>query len=134
LLSNMSTEDIQRHLDSLNDNVNISGRRIAQKCLPILNKLLNDQNGWIFKDPVDPIELGIPDYFEVVKHPMDLGQVKKRLENGFYKELSSFESDVKLVFDNCILYNGEDSDVGSVACALKNQFSVEYQAMLKGER
>ena len=65
---------------------------------------------------------------------MDLGLIKKRLDNGFYKDLSSFESDVNLVFDNCILYNGEESDVGLVACALKKQFLGEYQAMLKGER
>ncbi len=134
LMLNLSTEDIKRHIDSLNDSLNLSGRRIARKCLPILNKLINDQNGWIFKDPVDPVELGVPDYFDVVKHPMDLGLIKKRLDNGFYKDLSSFESDVKLVFDNCILYNGEESDVGLVACALKKQFLGEYQAMLKGER
>jgi hypothetical protein len=65
---------------------------------------------------------------------MDLGLIKKRLENGVYKELSLFESDIKLVFDNCILYNGEDSDVGGVAAAMKNKFSEEFQSMLKGKR
>ena len=65
---------------------------------------------------------------------MDLGLIKKRLENGVYKELSLFESDIKLVFDNCILYNGEDSDVGGVAAAMKNKFSEEFQSMLTCKR
>ena len=133
LVSTMSTEDIQQHLETLNDNLNLSSRRIAQKCIPIMSKLINDPNGWIFKDPVDPVELGIPDYFDVIKHPMDLALIKKRLENGVYKDLSSFECDTKLVFENCILYNGEDSDVGEMAKNLLNMLEKEFQSILKGE-
>jgi len=133
LVDSMKTEEIQKHIESLSDINNLSPRRIAQKCIPIINKLINDPNGWVFKDPVDPVELGIPDYFDVIKHPMDLSLVKKRLEHGLYKHLSTFESDAKLVFQNCILYNGEDSDVGEMAKGLLRLFEKEYQAVVKGE-
>ena len=35
------------------------------------------QNGWPFQTPVDSIKLGLPDYFKLIKYPMDLGIVKK---------------------------------------------------------
>ena len=41
-----------------------------------MQALKNHKHGWVFNEPVDPIKLGIPDYFQIVKHPMDLGTVK----------------------------------------------------------
>jgi hypothetical protein len=35
------------------------------------------QHGWPFQTPVDTIKLGLPDYFKLIKYPMDLGIVKK---------------------------------------------------------
>lgn len=32
------------------------------------------------QEPVDPIKLQLPDYFDVIKNPMDLGTIRKRLE------------------------------------------------------
>jgi hypothetical protein len=44
---------------------------------------LGGRNGrWVFSEPVDPVKLGIPDYFDVIKHPMDLGTVKAQLSSG----------------------------------------------------
>jgi hypothetical protein len=147
LVSTMSTEDIQRHIHSLmissnsgsssegKKYINLSGRRLVMKCLPLIIKLIYEtKDGWIFKKPVDPVENCAPDYFEVIQQPMDLGSIKRKLEDGSYNDLFSFENDVNLVFDNCILYNGEDSDLGEMASDLKNQFSVDFQAMIKGER
>ena len=31
--------------------------------------------------PVDPVAQGIPDYFSVIKHPMDLGTVRAKLQS-----------------------------------------------------
>ncbi|GLE05308.1 hypothetical protein PINS_up014321 [Pythium insidiosum] len=47
-------------------------------------------------------------YFKTVKQPMDLGTVSERLHLGMYKDVSSFIHDLKLVFDNCILYWSSD--------------------------
>ena len=53
-------------------NVQMTPQSIAQRCLPLVKKLINHENGWVFKEAVDPIELGIPDYFEIIEQPMDL--------------------------------------------------------------
>jgi hypothetical protein len=36
---------------------------------------------WPFQNPVDAIKLKLPDYHKLIKQPMDLGTIKKRLEN-----------------------------------------------------
>lgn len=38
----------------------------------------------LFNQPVDPEALGLPDYFKVVKTPMDLGTISQRLLGGEY--------------------------------------------------
>jgi len=66
----------------------------------------------IFHHPVDPDRLGIPDYFEVVKDPIDFGTIKQRLNHNQYFTMKEFIDDINKCFDNCLLYNGEDSPAG----------------------
>ena len=75
----------------------------------LINTLLKHANAWIFDGPVKPDELGIPDYFTIVKQPMDLQTVKNKLQDHQYLRLQEFLGEVQLTFDNCILYNGETS-------------------------
>ena len=42
----------------------------------LINSLWRCSSAQIFHNPVDPDRLGIPDYFEVVKEPIDLGTIK----------------------------------------------------------
>ena len=102
---------------------------ISQQYLPLVKKLITHEHGWVFKDAVDPIELGIPHYFKIIKRPMDLTLVTKKLEDGAYTDITSFELDTKLVFENAILFNGEDSDVGLMAKELLNILSEDLNAM-----
>ncbi|KAL8143685.1 hypothetical protein V2J09_016717 [Rumex salicifolius] len=43
----------------------------------------------VFAEPVDPEEL--PDYHEVIKHPMDFSTLRKKLTSGEYASLEQFE-------------------------------------------
>jgi ankyrin repeat protein len=45
----------------------------------LLNILWRTNHSWIFQEPVDPDKLGIPDYFEIVKRPMDFSTIKVRV-------------------------------------------------------
>lgn len=51
------------------------------------------------------MKLNIPDYLEIIKHPMDLGTIKKQLKNNEIKTKEEFVEKVRLVFDNAVLYN-----------------------------
>lgn len=78
----------------------------------LMLNLQRNQNAYIFNQPVDPKALEIPDYFTVVKNPMDFGTIKTKLKESRYASLTAFCEDMTLVFDNCKLYNGEASAVG----------------------
>lgn len=43
---------------------------------------------------------------------MDFGTIKTKLNNNVYANPQEFNSDMDLVFANCILYNREESEVG----------------------
>jgi len=42
---------------------------------------------------------------------MDFGTIKENLKRHFYMNMQQFLKDIELVFENCILYNGESSQV-----------------------
>jgi len=96
------------------------------KCLIILQVLQSQSNWWLFANPVDPVECKIPDYFDVIKKPMDLGTILKKVDSGEYASIEDFKADVCLTFDNAIMYNAEDSIVHPSAIELKIKFLSEY--------
>ncbi|CAM9793542.1 unnamed protein product, partial [Phaeothamnion confervicola] len=100
-----------------------------QYCTGPLQRLENMEFAFVFKEPVDPVKLGLPDYFDIVKKPMDLGTIRRYLDSGRYHTLEDFEGDVNLVFDNAILYNGKKTEVGEVADNMKKVFAGEWAAM-----
>jgi hypothetical protein len=61
-----------------------------------------------FQDPVDPVKLQIPTYFEVIKKPMDFGTVSRKLTSGAYSTAQAFKDDMLLVVDNAITFNPPD--------------------------
>lgn len=132
LITSMTKTEILKHLESLNKKVYLSSRTVTHKCMPVIQALINDQFGWVFHDPVDPVALGLPDYFDVVKNPMHLELVKKKVENAIYPDMESFERDVKLVFENAILYNGEASEVGELAQSMLDKFDQMYKNVVQG--
>lgn len=88
----------------------------------LLSSLWKFRDSSIFHQPVDPMELGIPNYFNIVKHPMDFSIIKKKLRGYQYTNCKEFCSDINLVFDNCILYNGQMSPVGQLCTNVRNEF------------
>lgn len=49
-------------------------------CKEVLESLLAMEDSWPFEEPVDPKALQLADYTKIIKHPMDLGTVKSKLE------------------------------------------------------
>lgn len=80
--------------------------------MPTLEKLYRqDPESLPFRQPVDPTILGIPDYFDIVKKPMDLSTIKMNLNSGRYSDPWEYVDDVWLMFDNAWLYNRKTSRV-----------------------
>lgn len=79
-----------------------------------------------FLQPVDPVALNIPNYFDIVKEPMDLGSIQTKLANNQYENGDEFEKDVRLVFKNCYLFNPEGNDVHSMGQRLEQVFDKKW--------
>ncbi|CAJ1971412.1 unnamed protein product [Sphenostylis stenocarpa] len=73
----------------------------------ILDKLQKKDTYGVYAEPVDPEEL--PDYHDVIEHPMDFATVRKKLANGSYPSLEQFESDVSLICSNAMQYNAAET-------------------------
>jgi len=88
----------------------------------LINQLWRCNAASIFHKPVDPDRLGIPDYFDIVKEPIDLGTIKQRLNHNYYFTMQEFVHDIELCFDNCLLFNGEESPAGQRCMIVVEEF------------
>lgn len=101
----------------------------VKKCHAILKSLMSSSKATPFLAPVDPVALGIPDYFQVIKEPMDLGTIKQNVECGYYDEPSVFADHVRLVFRNAMLYNAAHSQVHIYAQKLLEEFEKRIKTL-----
>eukprot|EP00892_Ulva_mutabilis_P002887 jgi/Ulvmu1/1259/UM109_0057.1 len=98
-----------------------------QKGMKVVDVIWNKKLSHIFREPVKPTADFAPDYFNIIKHPMDLGTVRSKLRNGEYVSIEEFEVDVNRIWDNAILYNGSNSDVGKLALELRKSSCAQLQ-------
>lgn len=68
-----------------------------------------------FREAVDWKTLGLFDYPQIIKHPMDLGTVKRKINEGKYKSLHEAGDDVRQIWKNCMTYNADGSDFYNLA-------------------
>ncbi|GJN09203.1 hypothetical protein PR202_ga27186 [Eleusine coracana subsp. coracana] len=73
----------------------------------ILDRLQKKDTYGVFSEPVDPEEL--PDYHEIIEHPMDFSTIREKLLNDSYSILEEFENDVFLLTSNAMAYNSADT-------------------------
>ncbi|PSS14485.1 Transcription factor like [Actinidia chinensis var. chinensis] len=105
---------------------NKSSNQAFKSCSALLDKLMKHKHGWVFNNPVDPEALGLRDYLDVIKHPMDLGTVKLRLNVNWYKSPREFADDVRLTFSNAMIYNPKGQDVHVMAEQLSTIFEEKW--------
>ncbi|XP_027351739.1 transcription factor GTE10-like isoform X2 [Abrus precatorius] len=104
---------------------------LMKPCETLLSRVMSHQFGWVFNTPVDVVKLNIPDYFNVIKHPMDLGTVKSRITSGEYLNPMDFAADVRLTFSNAMTYNPPGNDVHIMADTLSKFFETRWKAIGK---
>jgi hypothetical protein len=74
--------------------------------------------------------MGAPDYFDVVKEPMNLTYIQTKVDNCAYESLSSFFADVDLLIKNSLLYN---SDPGNPYHVAAQDLKKRYMRIAKKE-
>ncbi|CAM0910844.1 unnamed protein product [Alopecurus aequalis] len=102
-----------------------------KKCQELLKNLMKHRSAGPFVIPVDPVKLCIPDYFDIVKHPMDLGTIQKKLNAGMYPTPLEFAADVRLTFSNAIQYNPVGNAVNIMAQTMSSVFEPRWKPIEK---
>mmetsp|Transcript_12674 Transcript_12674/g.20416 ORF Transcript_12674/g.20416 Transcript_12674/m.20416 type:complete len:219 (+) Transcript_12674:46-702(+) len=82
-----------------------------------------------FRVPVDWKAMGLFDYPRIIKKPMDLGTVKKKIADRTYKSIPEAADDVRLVWTNCMTYNADGSDFFLLAKSLSKRFEEKYNKL-----
>jgi len=85
--------------------------KVYQTLESLLDEVIkkDDENGGIFSEPVSKEEF--PEYFDLIKEPMDYGSMRDKLKKGDYKTARSMQKDFVLVMTNCSTFNSPDSDI-----------------------
>ncbi|KAG8368515.1 hypothetical protein BUALT_Bualt15G0053700 [Buddleja alternifolia] len=98
-----------------------------KECSKVVAKLIKHKFGYVFRAPVDAVALGLHDYHLIVKRPMDLGTVKSNLAKNLYNTPMEFAADVRLTFNNALLYNPKTDRVNHMAEELLARFEELYR-------
>jgi len=94
---------------------------VQQTLEEVLEKIKEHPSSWPFLIPVDRKE--VPDYYEVIKDPIDLTLVEKRIKaRNYYITKEIFLADLKRMCDNCRIYNREDTEYYKCANDIQNEF------------
>lgn len=83
-------------------------KQILSSLLEEATKYDQDKGG-IFSTPVPRDE--IPEYYDVIDHPMDYGTMKEKLERGEYRSAQAMQKDFILIMQNCLKFNEKGSDI-----------------------
>ncbi|XP_043922112.1 ATPase family AAA domain-containing protein 2 [Protopterus annectens] len=88
----------------------------------VTHRLCIDKRFRIFTKPVDPEE--VPDYYAVIKQPMDLSNVMKKIDLHNYCTAKDYLKDIDLMCSNALEYNPDTDPAGRSlrhrACTLKD--------------
>ncbi|KAH9921336.1 SNF2 family N-terminal domain-containing protein [Fomitopsis serialis] len=73
-----------------------------------------------------------PDYYQLIKQPIALSTLRKRLQSNYYKTVTHFREDWKLMFNNARTYNQEGSWVYVDAEEMEKVFNAQYDRLILG--
>ncbi|OPJ87975.1 bromodomain-containing protein 8 [Patagioenas fasciata monilis] len=70
-----------------------------------------------------------PGYRDVVKRPMDLTSIKRRLSKGHIQSMIQFQRDLMLMFQNAMMYNSSDHHVYRMAVEMQREVLQQLQML-----
>ncbi|XP_066554513.1 histone acetyltransferase KAT2A isoform X1 [Amia ocellicauda] len=86
----------------------------------LLAQIKTHPDAWPFMEPVKKTEA--PDYYEIIRFPIDLKTMTERLKNRYYVTKKLFIADLQRIITNCREYNPPDSEYCKCANTLEKFF------------
>ncbi|KAL0077508.1 Bromodomain-containing protein [Phycomyces blakesleeanus] len=103
-------------------------------CGAIIRHLKKHRDAAPFLHPVDYISLNVPDYPKIVKHPMDLNTVDRKLSGQEYTDVEDMIADIRLVFSNCYKFNGPEAMISMLCQNVESAFEKSLRQMPPSKR
>jgi hypothetical protein len=79
--------------------------------------------------PLDPVALDLPTYTKIIKKPMDLSTMRKKLDNAEYPSADKFYDDFKLMIRNCFTFNPSGTPVNQAGQDIQKLFDERWQSL-----
>ncbi|XP_010657992.1 uncharacterized protein LOC100249234 isoform X3 [Vitis vinifera] len=97
--------------------------------LMVIKKIMSMDGTAPFNVPVNPIVLGVTDYFDVIGTPMDFGTILCNLENGVkYMNSEDVFNDARCIWENCYRYNKPGDRILELVKQVKENFMMLWTA------
>ncbi|CAG9329242.1 unnamed protein product [Blepharisma stoltei] len=116
-------------------------REDISRALGLVRYLEEQPESLNFSVPVDYILLQLHDYPYIIKQPMDLSTVKKKIKTSQYANFEDMLCDLILIWDNCRTYNMVESPIVQQADAMErcmlrfcNQHGISLEAAMRKPR
>ena len=84
----------------------------------------------LFREPPDKRDY--PDYYRIITHPIALSVIRKRSNSNYYKNVTAFRDDWRLMFNNARTYNQEGSWVYVDAEEMEKVFNATWDRVIAG--
>lgn len=96
-------------------------------CRLILAEMEKHEDAWPFLVPVNAKQF--PEYYRIIKRPMDFHTMKIKLRDCQYSGPNEFVDDARTVFLNCEEFNEDDSEVGQAGKRLFRFFERRWEEL-----
>ena len=83
----------------------------------VLQRLLEMPESELFRVPVDAA--AVHHYYQIVKQPMDLSAIRRKIEAKEYDSMREFVKDLELIVNNSRIFNGDSTKSAITANAQK---------------
>ncbi|XP_034725669.1 polybromo 1, like isoform X2 [Etheostoma cragini] len=92
-----------------------------------------NNQGQVFSEPFQhlPSRREYPDYFQQIKQPIALQQIRAKMKNGEYETLEQMEADLTLMFENAKRYNMPNSSIYKRAFRLQQILQAKKRELLR---
>ncbi|OHT06507.1 Bromodomain containing protein [Tritrichomonas foetus] len=92
-------------------------------CQDIVQQIVGTDGAAVFFKPVDPVQDGAPDYYQVIVNPMCLFTIQDKLDKKLYNSPEEFINDMNQIFINAKHYNNSAHPIYKSADELANKFA-----------
>ncbi|KAH9386402.1 histone acetyltransferase [Nematocida major] len=98
---------------------------LKELLLYLCYELRKHNTAWPFLEPVNLDD--VQDYYTVIKRPMDLQTIQRKIETEQYKTFDEMDADIQLIISNCYTYNPPGSQYSKCAKSLNEFYQDKVQ-------